>query len=202
MPDIATSLTDQYAARVTADIERVSKEREQVRAEISALQQRLETLESDHQQLLKLQATLTGEPVAAVEPSPSAAAAEPEAGGKAGAKVPRPRSSQPPARARADRRGKKAAQREATWGEVLLSYLAAQQGPQSVAEITNGVSAAHPARTVQATVVRNTLEALVARGKVQRSKQARSVAYSMAPQQDGTARPEQKQADAGPSERA
>ncbi|MFF4219271.1 hypothetical protein [Streptomyces nondiastaticus] len=209
MPDIATSLTDQYAARVTADIERVSQEREQVRAEISALQQRLGTLESDHQQLLKLRATLTGEPVAAVaavaavEPSPSGTAAEPEeAGKKAGAKVPRPRSSQPPARARADRRGKKAAQGEATWGEVLLSYLAEQQGPQSVAEITNGVSAAHPARTVQATVVRNTLEALVARGKVQRSKQARSVAYSMAPQQGGAAQPEQKQEDVKSSKSA
>ncbi|PSJ30605.1 hypothetical protein B7P34_00935 [Streptosporangium nondiastaticum] len=206
MPDIATSLTDQYAARVTADIERVSQEREQVRAEISALQQRLGTLESDHQQLLKLRATLTGEPVApvaAVEPSPSGTAAEPEeAGKKAGAKVPRPRSSQPPARARADRRGKKAAPGEATWGEVLLSYLAEQQGPQSVAEITNGVSAAHPARTVQATVVRNTLEALVARGKVQRSKQARSVAYSMAPRQGGAAQPEQKQEDVKSSKSA
>ncbi|MEU8547650.1 hypothetical protein AB0C81_11705 [Streptomyces roseoverticillatus] len=202
MPDIATSLTDQYAARVTADIERVSQEREQVRTEISTLQQRLETLESDHQQLLKLQATLTGEPVAAVEPSPAATTAEPEAGKKTGAKVPRPRSSQPPARAQADRRGKKAARGEATWGEILLSYLAEQQGPQSVAEITNGVSAAHPARTVQATVVRNTLEALVARGKVQRSKQARSVAYSVAGRQDGVGQAEQKQADVEPSEPA
>ncbi|MBF6048481.1 hypothetical protein GO001_25280 [Streptomyces sp. NRRL B-1677] len=201
MPDTANSLTDQYTAQVTADIERVSKEREQVRSEISALQQRLETLEADHQQLLKLQVTLTGEPVATVQPSPSDAAVEPEADKKPDAKVPRPRSSQPPAPARAGRRGTKAARGEVTWGEIVSSYLAGQQGPQSVAEITNGVSAAHPARTVQATVVRNTLEALVARGKAQRSKQGRSVNYSVTRERDGAGRPGQKQASvASPEE--
>ncbi|MGK5543864.1 hypothetical protein ACSNOH_03860 [Streptomyces sp. URMC 127] len=202
MPDIATSLTDQYTARVTADIERVAQEREQVRTEISALQKRLETLEADHRQLLKLRTTLTGEPAAATQPSPADSADEPETSRKAGAKVPRPRTSQPPARARADRRAtKKAGRGEATWGEILLSYLAGQQGPQSVAEITNGVSAAHPARTVQGAVVRNTLEALVARGKVQRGKQGRSVTYVLTQQQDGAVgRPESKSADGGPSE--
>ncbi|MEX2981270.1 hypothetical protein [Streptomyces sp. C36] len=202
MPDTATSLKDQYTAQVSADIERVSQEREQVRAEISVLQQRLETLEADHQQLLQLRATLTGEPVATAQSSSGGTAAEPEAGRNTGAKVPRPRSSQPPARGRAHRRGTQAGRGEATWGEIALSYLTGQQGPQSVAEITHGVSTAHPARTVQATVVRNTLEALVARGKVQRSKQARSVTYSVARRQDGAARPGQEPADVEASEPA
>ncbi|MFF7727085.1 hypothetical protein [Streptomyces sp. NPDC008001] len=202
MADTATSLTDQYTAQVAADIERVSQEREQVRAEISALQERLETLEADHQQLLKLQATLTGQLAATAQPSAGGTAAEPEAGRNTGAKVPRPRTSQSPEGGRSPRRGTKAGRRDTTWGEIVLAYLAGQQGPQSVAEIAHGVSTADPARTVQATVVRNTLEALVARGKVQRSKQARSVAYSVAGQKEGTARSKQKQADVEPPESA
>ncbi|MGK5728578.1 hypothetical protein [Streptomyces sp. URMC 124] len=251
MSDIATSLKDQYTAQVTADIERVSQEREHVRTEISALQQRLETLEADHRQLLQLRATLTGEPAAAAQrPAPEGAAAQPKSSASkagepraderktgeskagqskagesktgdsktgdsktgdsktgdskagerktgekagAGAKVPRPRSSQPAARARVERRGAKAGRGEVTWGELLLSYLAGEQEPKSVAEITHGVSTAHPARTVQAAVVRNTLEALVAQDKVQRRKQARSVTYSVVgQQQEAAAEPSEK----------
>ncbi|MFI9311037.1 hypothetical protein [Streptomyces triculaminicus] len=192
MPDTAASLTDQYTAQVTTDIERVTQEREQVRAEISGLEQRLKTLEADHQQLLKLQASLTGEPAAMAPPSPGGAV-----GKEPGVEVPRPRSSQPAAHAGARRRGTTAGRGEATWGEIILAYLAGQQGPpQPVADIAHGVSSAHPERTVQEPVVRNTLESLVAKGKVQRRKQARSVTYSAARQEDGADRPEQKQADA------
>ncbi|MEU1375471.1 hypothetical protein ABZ442_17680 [Streptomyces triculaminicus] len=194
MPDSAASLTDQYTAQVTADIERVTQEREQVLTEISELQQRLKTLEADHQQLLKLRATLTGEPTAMAPLSPGGTD-----GRNVGAEVPQPRSPQSAAQAQARHRGTTAGRGEATWGEIILAYLAGQQGPQPVADIADGVSSAHPARTVKATVVRNTLEALVAQGKVQRRKQARSVAYSAARQQDGADRPEQKQADAEPS---
>ncbi|MEU8550919.1 BlaI/MecI/CopY family transcriptional regulator [Streptomyces roseoverticillatus] len=181
-------------------MERVSQEREQVRAEIAALQQRLEVLEADHQQLLKLQATLTGEPVAAERPPLSITTDDVEAGPKTSARVPRPRSAKAPASARAGRRGaKKTGRGEPTWGEILLSYLEGQQQPLSVAEITNGVSAAHLARTVQATAVRTTLEGLVARGKVQRSKQGRSVAYSLVGRQVAS---EQGLADVASSESA
>ncbi|MFI9307149.1 BlaI/MecI/CopY family transcriptional regulator [Streptomyces triculaminicus] len=193
MPDTAASLTDQYKAQVTTDIKRVTQEREQVRAEILDLQQRLKTLEADHQQLLKLQVALTREPAAPVPPSPGGTT-----GRDLGTEVPRPRSPQTASRAQARHRGATAGRGETTWGEIILAYLAGQQEPQPVVDIVDGVSSAHPARTVKATVVRNTLEALVAKGRVQRRKQARSVTYSAARRQDGADRREQKQADAEP----
>ncbi|MFI9311383.1 hypothetical protein [Streptomyces triculaminicus] len=193
MPDTATSLKDQYTAQVNADIERVSQEREHVRAEISALQQRLEALEADQQQLLSLQAMLVNASATKAVTPPAGMAEGPKANRNTGTKVPSPRSPQPVAPARARRRGTKAGRGEATWGEIVLSYLAGQKEPQSVADITQGVSAAHPARTVQATVVRNTLEALVAQDKVQRRKQARSVTYSMTRQRGQVGQPGQEQ---------
>ncbi|WP_144440689.1 hypothetical protein [Streptomyces roseifaciens] len=112
------------------------------------------------------------------------------------AKFPRPHASQAPTRARAAHHEVEGGRAEATWGEIVLSYLAGQQGPQSVAEITNGVGAAHPERTVQATVSRSTLEGLVARGKVQRAKQKGSVTYSMVAHEGAAEQAGQEQAPA------
>ncbi|WP_058043832.1 hypothetical protein [Streptomyces roseifaciens] len=197
MSDTATSLTDQYTAQITADIARVSEEREKVREEIAGLQQRLETLEADHRQLLQMQSALTSAPATVVEVSSGR-----PGGRKKSVKVPRPRASQAPARARAARPEVKVGRTEATWGEIVLSYLTGQQGPQSVAEITNGVIAAHPARKVQATVLRNTLEGLVARGRVQRAKQKGSVTYSMVAHEGAAEQAGPEQVPAGSSEPA
>lgn len=46
----------------------------------------------------------------------------------------------------------KAGRGETIWSQVLLSYLDGQEESQSVSEITLGVSAARPERTVKATV--------------------------------------------------
>jgi Penicillinase repressor len=62
--------------------------------------------------------------------------------------------------------------------ELVIADLAGHSEPRSASEITAALTHAHPDRKMQTTVVRNALEALVAKGLSQRSKQGRSVFYS------------------------
>ncbi|MGW1024566.1 hypothetical protein ACWD4J_12790 [Streptomyces sp. NPDC002577] len=64
-----------------------------------------------------------------------------------------------------------------TLRDLVLGHIGGQSEPRSSAEVTTGLAEAHPDRTFQGTVVRNTLEALVAKGHVQRNKQQKSVFY-------------------------
>lgn len=78
---------------------------------------------------------------------------------------------------------KKAAAREAgrpTLVELVREHLAGQREPRSAAEVTTALGEAHSGRTVKTTVVRTTLEGLVARNQAQRSKQGTSVYYTAA----------------------
>ncbi|MFG2163152.1 helix-turn-helix domain-containing protein [Streptomyces olivaceus] len=62
--------------------------------------------------------------------------------------------------------------------ELVRRHLAVQSEPWSAAEVTAGLDQAHPDRAVQTTVVRNTLEGLVAKQHAQRTKQCSSVYYT------------------------
>ncbi|MEV0257340.1 hypothetical protein AB0H82_24185 [Streptomyces sp. NPDC050732] len=83
--------------------------------------------------------------------------------------------------------------------ELIRGHLAAQSEPRSAAEIATALGQAHPQRSVKTTVVRTTLEGLVAKSQVQRSKQGSSVFYTAAsapvPEQ---AAPAQGEEPAGP----
>lgn len=79
--------------------------------------------------------------------------------------------------------------------DLVRGHLAEQGEPRSAAEIAEALGAAHPGRAVKTTVVRSTLEGLVARNRARRSKQGTSVFYS-AP--DATA-PDARKDDASPS---
>ncbi|MFC7909200.1 hypothetical protein [Streptomyces nigra] len=63
--------------------------------------------------------------------------------------------------------------------ELVRDHLAAHEEPRSAAEITSALAEQHPERGVKATVVRSTLEGLVARNQAHRSKQGRSVFYTV-----------------------
>ncbi|MGW1893824.1 hypothetical protein ACWCP6_26760 [Streptomyces sp. NPDC002004] len=65
-----------------------------------------------------------------------------------------------------------------TLRELVSGVLGGQSEPRSAAEVTSALTEAHPERRIQPTVVRNTLEALVAKGHVHRTKQQKSVFYS------------------------
>ncbi|MWA15924.1 hypothetical protein [Streptomyces sp. BA2] len=190
-----------YAARVAADLETNRKEQERLGAEVTALQEQLRTLESDHALLLSMQQALGS--------SNTAAAADKKASNRAstGKKaVPAPRASannsgaartkKPAATKPKDKdkdkdksakgapkaTAKKSA--EATAGPTLVelidNHLSKQSEPRSAAEITSALAQDRPDRTIKTTVVRTTVEGLVAKGRAHRTKQGSSVFYTAA----------------------
>jgi hypothetical protein len=62
--------------------------------------------------------------------------------------------------------------------DLVRGHLAEQSEPRSAAEIATALGQAHPDRTIKATVIRTTLEGLVARTQAQRTKQGSSVYYT------------------------
>ncbi|MGW0769283.1 hypothetical protein [Streptomyces sp. NPDC002676] len=195
----ATELTSQYISQVTSDLERNAKEQERITAEIAALQQQLAVLQHDHSVLDTMRKALG-------VPAHTAPAAEP-----AGSTVPSPRKkattatgrrqqtkngtgAQPDAAKRPRKKAATAAQSgrpaQPTLVTLIDQHLADQSEPRSAAEITAALSQAHPDRDIQATVVRTTLENLVARNKAQRTKQGRSVFYTAHNTPEPSASPE------------
>ncbi|MGA5629733.1 hypothetical protein ACPCTH_33170 [Streptomyces cellulosae] len=63
--------------------------------------------------------------------------------------------------------------------DLVRRHLAEQSEPRSAAEITTALGQAHPERPVKTTVVRSTLEGLVAKSQAERTTQGRSVYYTV-----------------------
>ncbi|WP_237330397.1 hypothetical protein [Streptomyces sp. BA2] len=64
--------------------------------------------------------------------------------------------------------------------ELIHSHLGQRNEPRSAAEITTALTWACPERTIKTTVVRTTVEGLVAKGRAHRTKQGSSVFYTTA----------------------
>ncbi|MFF0221561.1 hypothetical protein [Streptomyces sp. NPDC004629] len=79
-----------------------------------------------------------------------------------------------------DRVSAQATSRQPLLGDVFLDLLRAHDEPRLAKELREELVREHPERTPTPQVVRNTLEALVAKGRIQRHKQQRSVLYSLA----------------------
>ncbi|MBQ0882811.1 hypothetical protein [Streptomyces sp. RT42] len=197
-----TEVASQYAARVASDLESNAKEQERIGAEIVALQEQLTALQHDHRVLVNIQQALAGAaPAAGGTPVPSPrknAVAEPAPGrkgtrarkGGASAQSPVAKKStakkasaaKAPAKAAgAKAAGAKAAGAKAagpTLVELVRRHLVAQSEPRSAAEVSAALAQDHPERPVRTTVVRNTLEGLVAKQQAQRTKQGSSVYYT------------------------
>ncbi|MDT0469619.1 BlaI/MecI/CopY family transcriptional regulator [Streptomyces gibsoniae] len=201
-----TELTSQYAAQVSSDLERNAKEQERISAEIAGLQEQLTALQHDHSVLVNVQQVLgtapapvqpAAAPDGAPVPAPRTNAStetgtEAGAGARAGAGVgKRTRAAKKAAgtqgavttskKSVATKPAGKAAAAKAgrpTLVELVRSHLIEQSEPRSAAEVTTVLDTAHPERGIKTTVVRTTLEGLVARGRVQRSKQGSSVYYT------------------------
>jgi len=180
-----TQLTSQYSAQVTSDLERNVKEQERLSGEIEALQAQLAAVRHDHTVLVSIQqalgVTTESEPVAepaATVPSPrkkptattapdkqktarkTTGAGRKRTAKKSTAKAPAAPSAQP------------------TLVDLVREHLAAQTEPRSAAEVTTALAQQHPERAIKTTVVRTTLEGLVAKNHAQRSKQGTSVFYT------------------------
>ncbi|MER5949467.1 hypothetical protein ABT127_25780 [Streptomyces sp. NPDC001904] len=90
-----------------------------------------------------------------------------------GAEPPSPSPARTPAPAK-----EKAAQ--PLLGDLLAGLLAPHKEPRLAKELRDELLEKHPDRSPTPQVVRNTLESLVARGRIQRHKQQRSVMYTNA----------------------
>jgi len=159
-----SGLTSQYATQVAGDLERNLKEQERVGADIAALQEQLATLQQDHAVLTNVQQAL-GVTSTPAEPAATVPGSRKKAGASA-RKSAAKKSSGTPATA------------QPTLVNIIREFLTAEGEPRSAAEITTALSERHPDRTIKTTVVRTTLEGLVARSHVQRTKQGSSVFYT------------------------
>ncbi|MEU0298024.1 hypothetical protein ABZ252_00875 [Streptomyces sp. NPDC006175] len=180
-----SGISADYAQRITDDLAANRNEQDRTRAELTRLQDELVQLEEGERILVKMQEVLggAGEPAARKSKAGKEAASVPAARrskGKAAVKKSgsgsKPRAEQKPVASDRSAAPKKAG--EPTWRELVTGYLADQREPRSAAEVAAALSEAHPQRTTQVTVVRNTLEQGVAHGLLERSKQGRSVYYS------------------------
>ncbi|POX58093.1 hypothetical protein C3492_39670 [Streptomyces sp. Ru62] len=70
---------------------------------------------------------------------------------------------------------------------VLLLLLKSAGHPHTVREVFDAVKAAHPERATSVQTVRNTLELLVKKGRIERSRQQKAVMYTAHPGQDSAA---------------
>ncbi|MFF4041150.1 BlaI/MecI/CopY family transcriptional regulator [Streptomyces sp. NPDC001816] len=192
----ATELTSLYISQVGSDLERNIKEQERITAELTALQQQLATLQHDHTVLVSMQQAL-GVPAAAPEPAGADSASVPSPRKKAtkapGTRRPaksgtaqQPRTKKQPGTKPA---AKKAAAKSArpTLVNLIHGHLTEQSEPRSAAEVAEALGHTHPDRNIATTVVRTTLENLVAKSLAQRSKQGSSVFYTAAHAPEPTA---------------
>ncbi|MDX3798973.1 hypothetical protein [Streptomyces sp. AK04-3B] len=229
--DEKTSLRPLYAARLADDLKHNTEEQDRLSSEVTALQEKLESLRHDHALLVNMQQALGGAEEAGEAASPSTptasvprqaapsaaqggeskkkvrarkaassakAASSPKAASSAKAvSSAKPASSSkaaPSSKASAASKSasastsavKKApAAKQAskagdgpTLRDLVVGHLTREGAPRSALEVTEALTGAHPERGVKITVVRSTLEALVAKGQVRRSKQGKSVFYS------------------------
>ncbi|MET7854626.1 hypothetical protein ABZT48_42180 [Streptomyces avermitilis] len=192
----ATELTSQYTAQVTGDLERNTKEQARIGTEIEALQEQLRALQHDHAVLVSVQQALGGTSPAPAEPAAKAVTAKPSVPAQASARSKRNTPKKAAATSAKNTSAKKtAAQKPTTKAssakapttaakptlvDLIRGHLAQQSEPRSAAEITSALAQTHSDRDIKVTVVRNTLEGLVAKSHVHRTKQGASVFYTAA----------------------
>ncbi|MFF6981354.1 hypothetical protein ACFZAV_27510 [Streptomyces sp. NPDC008343] len=178
----ASELTSQYSAQVAGDLERNLKEQERVSDEIEALQAQLTALQRDHTVLVSIQQALGAAAPATPADEPTAAVPAPRKQAPDSAEQTEVSKDEASRRKRAGRRsgaqGTTATSTSPTLVELVRDHLASQNEPRSAAEITTALGQRHPERNVKTTVVRSTLEGLVARNKAERTKQGKSVYYT------------------------
>ncbi|WNO62387.1 hypothetical protein RPQ02_40320 [Streptomyces sp. AM2-3-1] len=181
----ATGLASQYIAQVTGDLERNVKEQERISAGIEALQEQLGALQHDHSVLVSMREALgganaVGEADTTAAPIvPRRATAEPRQSTpkKAAATSAKTTASKKSA-ARASTAKAPKADTKPTLVNLIRGHLGQQSEPRSATEVSAALTQAHPDRGVKTTVVRTTLEGLVAKNQAQRTKQGSSVFYT------------------------
>ncbi|MFE4958029.1 hypothetical protein ACFRCW_29195 [Streptomyces sp. NPDC056653] len=206
-----TGLASQYITQVTGDLERNVKEQERISAEIEALQEQLGALQHDHSVLVSMQEALGGASPAGEAATTTAAPTVPRQA------TAEPRQSKPKKAATTSAKAATASKKSAakassakapsvkapkadtkpTLVNLIRGHLEQQSEPRSATEISAALTKAHPDRGVKTTVVRTTLEGLVAKSQAQRTKQGSSVFYTATAASEPAAADSQQEAVAG-----
>ncbi|MEU3354402.1 BlaI/MecI/CopY family transcriptional regulator [Streptomyces sp. NPDC037389] len=174
----AAKLRSRYVEQVASELEENRRRQEELAKKIELLKQE-EALLSD---ILNLAERYEGFADASRLPEQAQdepAVAKAKRRSAAGATTQR---STPSSTAPAGTRTKSGAERKSPrplLGDLLMELLAGHAEPRSAKELRDELLEKDPSRSPTPQVVRNTLESLVAKGRVQRHKQQRSVMYTL-----------------------
>ncbi|MFI8221450.1 hypothetical protein [Streptomyces sp. NPDC085932] len=183
----------QYIDRVASDLERNLMAQERIAGEIAALEQQLAALQHDHTVLVHMQQALG---VAHTVPKPVSAASaglfSPRDSALAGRRRRAKEATAAQPRVNGQSVDKGAVTVQPTLVDLVRRHLSEQNDARSAREIATTLDQNHSDREIKTTVVRTTLENLVARDLARRTKQGASVFYSAphSPQPTVTPRPE------------
>ncbi|WTN39999.1 hypothetical protein OHB00_15180 [Streptomyces sp. NBC_00631] len=217
-----TELASEYSARIAQDLELNAEKQDRLATEIAALEEQLRAVRENRVVLERLQQALTPQATASVpataasapgtaepaeaneaveaavphqrtEPAPNRrAAAKPNRRASAKPSAAKPSAAKPSA-AKPSAAKPSAAETKPSLVEAVNTYLAQQQEPVSATDVAEAIRAGQPGRTIKTTVIRTTLENLVARNRARRTKQGRAVFYTLSAPEG----PQTPEADAG-----
>ncbi|MFJ9041582.1 hypothetical protein ACIRF8_34075 [Streptomyces sp. NPDC102406] len=156
----AATLRSRYVEQAASDLQENRRRQRELAEKLKMLEQE-EALLVDIMNLAEHYEDSKG-----VSPLPEQAQSEPVP-----AKSPQPAKASKPAA--------ESAQRQPLLGTLLMELLAGYDEPRPAKELREELVRKHPDRTPTPQVVRNTLESLVAKGKIRRHKQQRSVMYTL-----------------------
>jgi hypothetical protein len=177
----AEDVASEYVTRVEQDLAENAEEQERIGREIEAMRQRLDRLRRNQAVLMGVRSVLIRERGEENAQATSSVPAESSAPTKE--TTTREQKASGRAEARGPRGGAKGA--KPTLVDLVCSHLSGQSEPRSAGEVTEDITRSHPDRQAKITVVRATLESLVAQGRVRRSRQGRSVFYSSTTPSEG-----------------
>ncbi|MCC3776428.1 hypothetical protein [Streptomyces sp. UNOB3_S3] len=175
----AAKLRSRYVEQVASELEENRRRQEELAKRIELLKQE-EALLSD---ILDLAERYEG--FADASRLPQQAQDEPvdakaKRRGAVGAATPRSTPSRTAPAGTGTKSGAKGKSSRPLLGDLLMDLLAGHDEPRSAKELRDELLEQDPSRVPTPQVVRNTLESLVAKGRVQRHKQQRSVMYTRA----------------------
>lgn len=176
----AATLRSRYVAQAASDLEENRRRQQELADRISVLKQE-EALLSD---ILNLAERYEGFADASRLPEqsqdePVVAKAKKASTGAAARRSTSAKSAPTGRTAKADAKGKS---RQPLLGELLADLLGQYKEPRLAKELRDELLEQHPDRNPTPQVVRNTLESLVAKGRIRRHKQQRSVMYTLVKQ--------------------
>ncbi|SEG92158.1 hypothetical protein SAMN05216223_12569 [Actinacidiphila yanglinensis] len=172
------TLRSRYVEQAASDLEEIRRQQQELTERIRVLQQEEALLvdiltlaeRTPSEEASPLPEQAQDEPTLA--PARSSAAGAPRAaGGRATG------SGATRGRAAGGSAGKKG--RQPLLGDLLMELLGSHDEPRLAKELRDELMEQHPDREPTPQVVRNTLESLVAKGRIRRHRQQRSVMYSL-----------------------